>query len=270
MFLAGSYAVMNNVTYDQVTTYLGTSANGIFITCFFIGTIVEMPRRNMAKVISPILSEEFQKNNFEEIRSLYKRSSITMTVMGGLLFIGIVTNLNDLFLFIPKGDEFRTGFLVAIMVCFAKLSVMTASFPGEIINYSPYYRFNLFFQIGIAILLVILNYYLIPIYGLNGAGISYLVAINFHNLFKVSLVYQKFKIHPFLRSHLTLLIISALVGALAWFWNPGFHPVINIGIRSIATAIVYIFLIYQFKISNDINKLIGSTFERFLHIKLSK
>ena len=70
MLVAGSFALYNNASYDQITAYLGTGDTGIFQTCFFIAVIVEMPRRNMAKVISPILSEEFQKNNFEEISML--------------------------------------------------------------------------------------------------------------------------------------------------------------------------------------------------------
>lgn len=270
MFLAGSFAIINNATYDQVTSVLGAKATGIFITCFFIGTIVEMPRRNMAKVVSPIISNEFQNNNLAEVGILYKRSSITMSVLGALLFIGIATNLKDLFSFIPQGDQFQNGLLVVIAVCLAKLSIMISSFPGEIINFSPLYRYNLYFQLGTAVLLVVLNYLLIPAYGLNGAGLSYLLAIVIHVIVKIAFVRRHFQIHPFTRTHFGLVIITLLTGVLAWNWEPSFHPVMNIAIRSIATVTVFIPTIYLFRISDDINKLIRSTFERFLKIKLPK
>jgi O-antigen/teichoic acid export membrane protein len=270
MMLAGSFAVLNNATYDQVTSILGAGANGIFVTCFFIGTIVEMPRRNMVKVISPILSAEFEKNNLKEVESIYKRGSITMSIIGALLFIGIVTNLNDLFSFIPKGNEFGTGFYVVIAVCLAKLVIMISSFPGEIINYSHLYKYNLFFQFGTAILLVILNYFMIPIWGLEGAGVSYLIAIVIHIIVKIIYVKYHFHIQPFMRSHISLLVIGIAVGALAYLFSPAINPVILILVRSILTSILFIFLIYRFRLSTDINTLIHSTFRRFLKVNLPK
>lgn len=270
MLLAGSFAIMNNATYDLVTSILGATANGIFITCFFIGTIVEMPRRNMAKVISPIISAELENKNMNEVEKLYKRSSITMSVLGFLIFIGIVTNLNDLFLFIPQGEEFKTGMMVVILVCTAKLAIMISSFPGEIINYSHLYKYNLFFQLGTAILLIFLNYMLIPVWGLNGAAISYLLAIGIHIIVKISYVKYHFNIQPFLKSHLTLLLISILVFTLAYYFNLDVHPTLIIALRSMLTVIIFVVLIYLFRISPDINKLIHSTFERFLNINLPK
>ncbi|MEQ9467084.1 MAG: polysaccharide biosynthesis C-terminal domain-containing protein [Ekhidna sp.] len=270
MMLAGSFALINNITYDQVTTILGSDMNGIYTTCFFIALIVEMPRRNMAKVISPIISTEFDRKNMTEVDKLYKRSSITMSVIGFLLFIGIVTNLQDLFNFIPKGSAFQAGFWVVVGVCFAKLILMASSFAGEIINYSHLYKYNLIFQVVAAVILVGLNYFMISSWGLNGAAISYVIAITIHVILKLSFVKHHFGIHPFDRSHLPLFIIGVAVTVGAYFFQPAFHPVINIAIRSILTVFVFIVLIYQFRISADINKIIHSTFERFLKINLPK
>lgn len=270
MLLAGSFAIVNNITYDQVTTILGSDMNGIYTTCFFIALIVEMPRRNMAKVVTPIVSAEFERHNMVEINKLYKRSSITMSVIGFLLFIGIVTNLQDLFDFIPKGSSFQTGFWVVIGVCSAKLILMASSFAGEIINFSHLYKYNLIFQVIAALILVSLNYFMISSWGLNGAAISYLIAITIHVILKIGFVKYHFGLYPFDKSHLPLLIIGLAVTISAFLFQPSFHPVINIAVRSILTTIIFIFLIYRFRISADINKIIHSTFERFLKINLPK
>ncbi|WP_425392303.1 polysaccharide biosynthesis C-terminal domain-containing protein [Ekhidna sp.] len=270
MALAGSFAIINNISYDQITSQLGSDLNGIYTTCFFIAVIVEMPRRNMSKVTSPVLSNEFAKQNMNEVDSLYKRGSITMSVIGMLLFIGIITNLQDLFDFIPKGEAFQRGFWVVVAVCLAKLALMASSFAGEIINFSHLYRYNLFFQAFAAIMLIVLNYYLISIWGLNGAAISYLVAIVFHILLKVLFVNYHFGIQPLIPAHLPLLVIGVVVATVAYFFQPGFHPAIDILIRSVLTSVFFIFLIYRFRISEDINKIIHSTFDRFLKINLPK
>ncbi len=270
MLLASSFAVINNISYDQITAILGSEMTGIFTTCFFIGVVVEMPKRNMAKVMMPLVSKASTEKNFTVIEDIYKRSSITMSVIGLLFTIGIATNLNDLFNFIPKGSSFQTGFWVVICVCMAKVVLMISSFAGEIINYSHKYLYNLYFQILAAIILIILNALLIPKWGINGAGFSYMVSILFHILLKGIFVKKHLNMTPFTKSHILLFIISAVIFVLALFFQPSFHPILNIALRASLTSIVFLFLIYRFNISKDINTLIHSTFERFLNIKLSK
>ena len=110
--------------------------------------IVEMPRRNMLKVISPIFSKAMQEQDMKQVNRMYKKGSITMAVFGALLFIGILTNLNDLFIFIPQGNGFSEGFWVVVAVCITKLIVMIFSFSQEIIVFSSYYKYALYFQIA--------------------------------------------------------------------------------------------------------------------------
>ncbi len=270
MLLAGSFAVINNISYDQITATIGPEMTGIFTTCFFIGVVVEMPKRNMAKVMMPLISKASKEKEHGLIEGIYKRSSITMSVIGLLFTIGIITNLQDLFDFIPKGSAFQTGFWVVVFVCVAKVTLMISSFAGEIINYSEAYQYNLYFQIAAAIILIVLNYFLIPVWGINGAGFSYMISILFHILMKGLFVKKKLNMHPFIKSHLSLMIISVIIFSLAFVFNPDFHPIISIGIRAVLTTLVFLFLVYRFKVSEDINKLINSTFERFLKINLSK
>lgn len=270
MLLAGSFALINNISIEQITAILGPDTTGIFTTCFFIAMVVEMPRRNMSKVIVPIISREFEAKNLKEVGNIYKRSSITMSVIGILLFIGIATNLQDLFEIIPQGEAFRAGFWVVLGVCFAKVAVMISSFSGEIINFSIHYKFNLLFQVISAIVLIVLNLYLIPIWGLNGAAISYLSAILVHILLKFSFVSMQFGLHPFMKSHIPLVAIGIVIGIGAHVFQPNLHPIINIGLRSILTLLIFMVLVYRIRISADINKVIHSTFERFLKINLPK
>jgi O-antigen/teichoic acid export membrane protein len=267
MSLAVSFAVLNNTSYNQISSIMGDAYNGIFVTCFFIGVIVEMPRRNMARVINPMISNAMNEGDIKHTEVLYKKSSITMAVIGALLFIGIMTNLDTLFTFIPKGADFSKGFGVVLAVCAAKLISMISSFSGEIINFSKHYRFNLLFQVIAALFLIVLNYYLIPIYGLNGVALSYFLTILLHSLVKYQYVQSKFDIHPFMRSHIKLVVISAITFVIFYFFNSGLNAIIDILIRSVLTTIFFTFLIYKMKVSVDINQLIDAL---LLRLKGSK
>ncbi|MEP1097172.1 MAG: polysaccharide biosynthesis C-terminal domain-containing protein [Cyclobacteriaceae bacterium] len=263
MAMAVTFAILNNVSYNQVSSIMGDAYNGILVTCFFIGVIVEMPRRNMAQVVSPLLSDTMANDDMKETESLYKKSSITMSVIGFLLFIGIMTNLNDLFSFIPQGEEFSKGFGVVLAVCSAKAVLMLSSFAGEIINYSKFYKYNLVFQVLAAGFLIVINYLLIPIYGLNGVAIAYFATTLLHSIAKNLFVYVHFRIHPFMRSHVRLFVVSAFVLVGFYFFSTSLNPFFTIIIRSVLTTLVFVFLVYKLKISNDINRLADSVINRF-------
>ena len=262
MLMALSFAAMNNISYSQVAATLGESANGIFTTCFFIGLIVEMPNRNMLKVLSPLFSKSMKEQDMEAVKRMYQKGSVTNSIFGLLLFIGILTNVNDLFAFIPQGSAFSEGFWVVVAVCSAKLVMMLFSFSQEIIAFSSHYRYSLYFQIAVAVVLICLNIILLPKWGLTGAGISYLITMFLHGLLKYLFVWQKFKLSPFTMKHIPLLILSAIIFLLFWYFPMPFSPILNILIRSALTTALFVFGIWKMNISPDINQLIKVIFEK--------
>ncbi len=256
MLLALSFAVLSNVSYMQVAATLGDRANGIFTTCFFIGLVVEMPSRNMMKILSPMFSKSMQAGDMDAVKRMYQKGSITMAVFGMLLLIGILTNVNDLFAFIPQGSGIAEGFWVVVAVCSAKLILMFFGPSQEIIVFSDGYRWTLYFQMSVAVLLVALNSILLPIWGLTGAGLSYLTVIFIHSMLKYVYVKQQFALSPFTSAHVSLLLIGMVAFVVFWFFPFPFSPVINILVRSTLTTVLFVFAIWKMNISPDINQLI--------------
>lgn len=267
MLLALSFSAMNNVNYLQVSIILGDRANGIFTTCFFIGLIVEIPRRSILNVLSPLISKAMQEDHMEAVGNIYKKGSITMSIFGTLLFIGILTNLDDLLRFVPQGGAFEEGYWVVIFICSAKLLQMVFSSSQEIIVYSTRYKMTLYLQLLGALMLVSLNMILLPSWGLIGAGFSYFVVVLVHSLLKFFFVYKQFNISPFVKSHLPLLIISLVIFVVFLILPFPFSPVLNILIRSTLTTLVFMIGVFKMEISSETNNLIRITFERMLKIK---
>jgi len=262
MLLAGSFSILNNVSYLQVSSMISDNANGIFTTCFFIGIIVEKPRRNMLKILSPLFSRAIQEGDMQQVHTLYRKGSMTMSVIGALLVIGILTNINDLFAFIPQGEKFATGFWVVVLVCIAKLLTMVFSFSQEIMVYSPYNRLVLYFQSASAGVLVLTNFLLLPEMGLTGAALGYLMAITLHTVLKFLFVYRKYALSPFSRKHLLLLVIAAAIFLIFWYLPMPLPALPSILVRAVLTTLVYVALIYFLKISDDINRLIERVLSR--------
>lgn len=256
MLMALSFAILNNASIPQIASHLGDDAAGIFTTCFFIGVVIEMPQRNMLKVLSPIFSKAMKEYNMTQVERMYQKGSVTMGVFGCLLFIGIVTNIDDLFSFIPQGSGFATGYWIVIGVCATKLISMIFSFSSEIIVFSEKFRYILIAQLIAALILVATNEVLLPRYGLESSAISYFLGYMFFVLIKFIWTKNWFGISPFTSKHLHLSGISILVLALFFFLPIPFGPVFSIVVRSILTTILFTGLIYAFKVSEDINSII--------------
>jgi O-antigen/teichoic acid export membrane protein len=102
---------------------------------------------------------------------------------------------------------------VILILGFNVLVNMGTGFNGEIITYSKYYRFNLI-AIGILILLnVSLNILFIKVfyYGIEGVAIASLISMLLFNFSKLLFIYQKFRILPFDKSYLKLILVFSLV-----------------------------------------------------------
>jgi O-antigen/teichoic acid export membrane protein len=74
-------------------------------------------------------------------------------------------------------------------------------------------QFSLYINLMTAIVNIVFNYVLIPIYGISGAGLASLVTVAMANIARLILVYRILKIHPYDWSYLKI-IIPALVSMM--------------------------------------------------------
>jgi O-antigen/teichoic acid export membrane protein len=154
LMMAGCNSIYANIGSAMIPAILGAAANGVFSICLYIGIIIEMPKRSMLQIITPILGKEFQNNNLKEVDNLYKKASLSLGVIGLLFFIGVVCNLRDLFSLIPNGETYSTGFYVVVWIALAKIIDMLFSFNSELIYYTKYYKYNLYFFLTISVIII--------------------------------------------------------------------------------------------------------------------
>ena len=255
MLISTCGSIIMNVSYLLTSSMVGLEANGILIISVFISTIIELPKRVVIQIISPFITQNFSDNKLDAINSDFKRSSINLGLVSMLLTIGILTNLNDLFLIIPKGDVLSTGFFVIVILAFARILSMISSISSEILTYSKYYRLNIILTIGSAVVIIGLNLLLIPHFGIIGAALSIFINSVLSSIAKLIILYSKYHFSPFMKQHLMLVIISLVVYGLSYYLPLNFDPIINILLRSIFTASIYLTLCLILRISAEVNEL---------------
>ena len=262
IIIAGSIAtIILDLDKFMLNNYIEIEKVAYYSVAVFIATVIAVPQRAMHQILLPLTAQFLNENNKDALKDLYQRSSLTLYVISGFIFLLIVLNINQLYEIIPP--EFSGGLIVVFLISIAKLYDNLLGNNNAILFNSDYYRMVLVFGVILAVLAVILNLMLIPKYGINGAGLATFIAIVIYNTIKIIFVKQKFNMLPFTSETLkiTILLIILVIGF--YFWEFPFNAYLNIALKSIVLGIVYGFLIYKLNVSEDISEAI----RKFLRIK---
>ncbi|WP_420387501.1 lipopolysaccharide biosynthesis protein [Roseivirga sp.] len=259
---AGGTQIILQIDSVMISGSLGLDETGIYTIAFFIGVVIEMPKRAITQLSAPLLARSFNKNDMQAVEKLYKQTSINQMIIGALLLIGIWSNINNIYSFIPNNEAYLGGLSVVLFIGLGKLSDMIFGTNGEIIVMSRYFRFNVIAVAFLAVITVLLNLWLIPQYGIEGAAIASFVAMLSFNLVKYVFVWVKFGIQPFGISTLKMLLIIGIV-LLINFWLPVLNShLVDLILRSAIISFSLLSLVVILKISEEVNQLFYTAFKK--------
>ena len=253
-----SNIIVLNIDVLMVTSLLGLSETGIYTTAFYIGMIIEIPRRAISQISIPYISENIKEQNFKKIEKNYKDISIHQMIIGVLFYIILILNIDNIFNLIPNSEKFYLGKDTVYIIGLSKLIIMSFSYNSELISLSKYYKFTVITIICLAILTIGLNLFLIPIFGMIGAAYASLISITFYNLLKHIFIKYKMKISPFSINSIKTILVGIFVYFAVLSIPKNDIILIDIFIKTIISSFIFVISVYALKISPDLNKLIKS------------
>ena len=257
---AGSSIILAKIDSIMTGAYLGMEYTAIYTTAFFVAVVVELPRRVVSQVVTPLISKAFDSKDLKTINELYVKSATNQLALGGLIYALIICNIEDIFAIIPK-EAYVQGKNVTIIIATAKLFDMALGVNTEILINSPHYKWNMALIPFLAILVVASNYFLIPEFGLEGAALATLFSIFIYNIARFILLKIKIKISPFETNQLK--VILSIAAVLGFYWTNFMEsPVLDLIIKSILVAMIYVPLIYWFNASPEMNKIVNRYLKR--------
>ena len=260
IILSGSVAnMLLDIDKTMLNQYIKIENIAYYSVAIFIATVIAVPSRAMHQITYPITARLMTEGKHEELNDLYKKTSITLQVVGGLVFIGIVVNINQLYLLLPK--SYSGGVFVVFTIGLSKYFDLILGNNNAIIFNSKYYKAVLFLGLMLAFLAISLNMIFIPKYGINGAAFATLISITLYSLAKLLFVVFKMKLYPFTNQTLVSFGISTACFFAFYYWEFPFYPIINILLKSILVVLIYVFLNYKLKLSEDVNAVIVKSFK---------
>ncbi|MEF3079042.1 oligosaccharide flippase family protein [Winogradskyella poriferorum] len=253
MIVAGSVAML---ILDIDKFMIGLMLENIeevayYSVAIFIATVIAVPQRSMHQIMMPLTAKYLNEKDMGSLENLYKRSSISLLVVSGFIFLLIILNINELYKILP--DEFTGGLFVVLLVSLAKLYDNSLGNNNAILFNSDYYKMVLLFGVLLAVLAIVLNFIFIPVYGIEGSAFATFLAVVIYNTIKLLFVKQKLNVQPFSRATLKIGLLLLVIALAMYFWEFPFHPVVNIALKSTVILIVYFVLILKLNISEDIS-----------------
>jgi len=259
---AGSVLIMK-IDSLMVSAMISLDANAIYTIAFSIAIVIEMPRRAISQVVMPVIAEKFTENKLEEIDVLYKKVAVNQLLLCLLLFIGIWVNIDSLYHFVPNREVYEAGKWVVLLIGLGKLSDILFSVNGEIIVFSKYYVFNITATIIMSVVVIVLNLFLIPLYGIEGAALASLVAMVLYNIIKYYYIKYRFNFSPFTPALFKTLFVGIIVVAISELLIPRLdYVILDIAVRSISVTLLYVAGAYYLNLAPEAEDLILRKFRK--------
>jgi O-antigen/teichoic acid export membrane protein len=263
-----SATIIANIDSLMLSAYIGLGSAGIYTIAFFIAAVIEIPRRSISQVVIPIVSQANKNEDIPKLNEVYKKTSLNQLVVGGLIFLGIWCNIDNIFRLIPNGEIYAPGKWVVFYVGLSKLFDMAAGVNQEIVGTSKYYKVDLLFYIFLAVVAVISNLILIPKYGLTGAAMASAISIFLFNTIRFFFLLYVYKIQPFSLSTFKVLLIFFVSLFISYLMSPIQNFIIDIVIRSLIILLVFGGSVLLLNISEDVTRVVKSMFQRIKNIFL--
>lgn len=214
MIVGGAGVVINERIDGLMLAWLaGLASTGIYSLSFFIGTIIEMPRRSISQIAGTLITHAWKAKDFQALAQLHRQAALNQMLIGGILLVLVWTQIDAVFELMPNGHVYREGKWVVLWIGLARWFDMSNGVNTEIILNSPYYRFNLISILLLGMISFTANYLLIPVYGLTGAAAGSTLSILLFNLLKGGFLWFRLGIQPFNRQ--TLKALALLCGVHA-------------------------------------------------------
>ena len=195
--LSLSNVILLAVDSIMLSSLAGLASTGVYSIALFMISFLNVSKRSLTQISLPIISGKFKEEKFKEIRTILNNGAQLMTFATGLLVIALVNGIEILLSIMPNGELFiETRFVLYIL----GIATLTDHFFGlqqMLIDASTKYVLGLVNFLAIVVLVIVLNFVLIPIYGIYGAAITTAVGLVLRAGFNALIMYRSTSLHAF-------------------------------------------------------------------------
>ena len=248
--------------------YFKTTADvGIYAVVAKLGGLVVLPLASFNNIFAPMISEFYSRSEMNKLEDLFKTVTkwiFTLSLPVFLIFILFAQPIIGIF-----GQSFVIGTVALIVFGAGQLINAGIGSVGIILMMTGRPKINLLNSIALCILNIILNYLLIPQYGIIGTAFATGLSIATVNILRLAEVYYFLRIHPFRLNYLKPCIAGFLSFFLVYLLTNELSPVstFTLVILSVLYISLYIVFIFLFKLEKDDEYILKLVSQKLLSFK---
>jgi len=243
----------------------GLALTGVYTIAFFIANVVEVPYRSLGAIARPIVATAAKEEDWREVTNIAKKVSLHQLLVSTTILLLIWINLDALFAVIPNGEEYKGGKWVVLILGLAKVVNSTLGISVDVLNYSKRFRMGLLFVLVLSFGMVLLNYWLVGVWSINGAAAA--AVFSYVAYYSGLLIYNRVRlgVSVFSLAELKVLAVIGIGVALDLLWRTVVTPMmgeslvwllIDAALKTGLIATLLMVAIYKMKISQNINDII--------------
>jgi O-antigen/teichoic acid export membrane protein len=197
--------IMLNILYspDVTTEFTNSAQVGVYHTAFRLSMFATIGLMAFKSIASPKFAELYKKNDIKLLKKVTQQS--TKLIFWTTLPLVIIFVIFSDFLMGLFGEEFEKGVFAFIILSIGRVVVSFSGAAGNLLQMCG--RQVVFMNVAIigSIINIVLNFTLIPIYGINGSAIATMLSLIVFNFLLVYFVKREFGFYtfyiPFLKSN---------------------------------------------------------------------
>ena len=193
LLIAGANVVNQRVSVIMLGSMVGSEAAGIFDAARRGVGLVAFSLAAVNMPLAPTIAQLYSEGKMERMQQVVTKSA-RVALFGSLpVGMGLIL-LREPFLLL-YGEDFTSGTLVLIILCIGQLSNAGLGSVVQIMNMTGHEGYVALVLTTAAGLNIILNFVLIPIWGLEGAGMATAGSTMFWNVLSCILIRSKIGIN---------------------------------------------------------------------------
>jgi O-antigen/teichoic acid export membrane protein len=228
----------------------GMATVAVYSVCILIISIFQIPYRSLAAAATPMVTKAYNQNDHKQVKDLFNRSSLNIQIVAAamaLLILGTMQNIISVF------DSKYAGIgIVVPVLMIGRLFDMLTGINSEMLSMSQYYKLNFYITVLLVSVIIILNYFLIPQYGLVGAAWANTIGFFLFNLIKLFYLHRKMGLMPLSKNTWLILCCTLPPAALCYLLPSANNVFADVAIRSLGITILFAGMLLWLQPSPDI------------------
>jgi O-antigen/teichoic acid export membrane protein len=238
-------------------------------TAFLIPIILD----SFNAIFAPIIADLYHRQEMKTLEHLFKIvTKWIFSVSFPIFLVFILFGKNILSIW---GEQYRTATVCLTLICCAQLINCAVGSVGYVIMMTGKTIINLINNLAIVLLIIVLNYLLIPRFGILGAAASLAIALSIINLVRLIEVYILLRIHPYRIDFYKPLLAGLSAVTASLILSHLFGPNIKNGLfallgNSSAIALIYILVLLLFGLDPEEKIILNRMKTKFINSRAER